>query len=175
MQLVAGKAVFCKWRLATSLLFAALCMSQAVIARAQESTETAQLCVDSETAAPAGDDASAPRALVPTAREATLHTLPRNILQDQKDLWLFPVKLGEGHHWLPAALIVGATAGFIATDPQTMPHFRETSAFSGFNSVFSGTTRNHRRCSRHVLCGQPDSQELVRPEFGAVSRGSRRG
>jgi membrane-associated phospholipid phosphatase len=129
-----------KRRLAPFLVFAVLCMPQAAIARAQESAETARLCVESETDAPAGDEASAPRALAATTREATLRELPRNILQDQKDLWLFPVKLGEGHHWLPAALIAGATAGFIATDPQTMPHFRQTSAFSGFNSVFSSGT-----------------------------------
>jgi membrane-associated phospholipid phosphatase len=55
-------------------------------------------------------------------------------------MWLFPLKLGEGHHWLPAALIVGGTAGLIAADPQIMPHFRQTNAFSGFNRVFGGTS-----------------------------------
>jgi len=55
-------------------------------------------------------------------------------------MWLFPLKLGEGHHWLPTALIVGGTAGLMATDPQTMPHFRQTNAFSGFNRVFGGTS-----------------------------------
>jgi membrane-associated phospholipid phosphatase len=140
MQLVARKAVSYKRRLATSLVFAVLCMSQAVVARAQERTDTPSLCGDSEPLAQHGDDGADPPASAPKVREATLRGLPKNILQDQKDLWLFPVKLAQGHHWLPAALIVGATAGLIATDPQTMPRFRQTSAFSGFNSVFSSTT-----------------------------------
>jgi membrane-associated phospholipid phosphatase len=52
-------------------------------------------------------------------------------------MWLFPVKLAEGHHWLPSALVVGGTAALIATDPETMPHFRQTTAFHGFNRVFT--------------------------------------
>jgi membrane-associated phospholipid phosphatase len=140
MNRVAGKAVRYKRRVALSLIFAVACMSQAAIGRAQESTETTRLCGESQTAAQTGYAASTPPATAPAVREATLRTLPRNILQDQKDLWLFPTKLAQGHHWLPTAIIVGVTAGFIATDPQTMPHFRQTSAFSGFNRVFSGTT-----------------------------------
>ncbi|MHB8500197.1 MAG: phosphatase PAP2 family protein [Candidatus Acidiferrales bacterium] len=145
MQPDMRKAVSSRRRLGTSLLFAVLFMPQAVPARAQERIDTHPLCGDSKTVAQPGENAStpaapAPQAPAPTAREATLRTLPRNFLQDQKDLWLFPVKLAHGHHWLPTALIVGATAGLIASDPETMPHFRQTNAFSGFNSVFSGTT-----------------------------------
>jgi len=29
-------------------------------------------------------------------REVSWGTLPRNLLRDQKDIWLFPVQLGEG-------------------------------------------------------------------------------
>jgi membrane-associated phospholipid phosphatase len=54
-------------------------------------------------------------------------------------MWLFPVKLAEGHHWLPTALLVGGTAALIATDPETMPRFRQTTAFHGFNRVFTST------------------------------------
>jgi membrane-associated phospholipid phosphatase len=129
-----------KRRVALSLLVTVFYMSQAVMARAQERAEAPQQCVDNEPIAQPGDDAPAPAAPAATVREATLRKLPRNILQDQKDLWLFPAKLAQGHHWLPATLIVGVTAGLIASDPQTMPHFRQTNAFSGFNSVFSSTT-----------------------------------
>jgi membrane-associated phospholipid phosphatase len=72
-------------------------------------------------------------------REVSLRKLPMNFLHDQKDMWLFPLELGEGRHWLPALFITGGTALFIATDPQTMPHFRQTTDFHGFNRVFSTT------------------------------------
>ena len=137
MQRVAGKAVCYKRCVAFSLLFAVACMSHAATGRAQESAETTRLCGESQESAQHSDEATARATTAPVEREATLCTLPRNILQDQKDLWLFPTKLAQGHHWLPTTIIVGVTAGLIASDPQTMPHFRQTSAFSGFNSVFS--------------------------------------
>ncbi len=73
-------------------------------------------------------------------REVSWHKLPMNILHDQKDMWLFPLQLARGRHLLPAALIAGGTAVFMATDPQVMPHFRQTTNFHGFNRVFSTTT-----------------------------------
>jgi membrane-associated phospholipid phosphatase len=72
-------------------------------------------------------------------REVSLRKLPLNFLHDQKDMWLFPLELGKGRHWLPALFITGGTAVFIATDAQTMPHFRQTTDFHGFNRVFSTT------------------------------------
>ena len=72
-------------------------------------------------------------------REVSLRKLPMNFLHDQKDMWLFPLELGKGHHWLPTLFITGGTAVFLATDAQTMPHFRQTTDFHGFNRVFSTT------------------------------------
>jgi PAP2 superfamily len=72
-------------------------------------------------------------------REVSLRKLPMNFLHDQKDMWLFTLELGKGRHWLPALFITGGTGVFIATDPQTMPHFRQTTDFHGFNRVFSTT------------------------------------
>ena len=131
-------------RFATTLVLAVLYMLPALPAGAQERTDSPPLCGDDGSAAQQHEDSPAPPAPVPapapTLREATWRTLPGNFLQDQKNMWLFPLKLGEGHHWLPTTLIVGVTAGLIATDPQTMPHFRQTDAFSGFNRVFGGTS-----------------------------------
>jgi membrane-associated phospholipid phosphatase len=62
-----------------------------------------------------------------------------NFLHDQKDMWLFPLELGKGHYWLPALVITGGSAVFLATDAQLMPHFRQTTDFHGFNRVFSTT------------------------------------
>src|SRR5882757_6311255 len=64
-----------------------------------------------------------------SVREGAWRKLPSNFVHDQKDLWLFPVRVAQGHYWLPTALFTGATAALIATDPQTMPYFRQTDFF----------------------------------------------
>jgi len=61
-----------------------------------------------------------------------------NLASDQKQIWTFPTKLGKRKYWIPAAAIVGVTAGLVALDPKTAPYFRHTSSFDGFNSVFTG-------------------------------------
>jgi membrane-associated phospholipid phosphatase len=77
--------------------------------------------------------------IAPPDRAVSWRTLPTNILQDQKRIWLFPVSLAHGKGWLPAIAIVGLTAGLIAADPHDTPHFRRTTRFEEFNEVFSGT------------------------------------
>ena len=71
-------------------------------------------------------------------REVSWRRLPRNFLQDQKDIWLFPVQLGKGRHWVPTIAVTGVTAALIAADPHDTPYFRRTQRFEGFNDVFSG-------------------------------------
>jgi membrane-associated phospholipid phosphatase len=144
MSRSAGRPVSSWWRGVTVLGFLAMCLAEPVLARAQERTDIPRLGTDQDAAGRVPGDASAPpparsTTTVATPREATWRKLPGNFLHDQKDIWLFPVKLAEGHHWLPAALVVGGTAALIATDPQTMPHFRQTTAFHGFNRVFTST------------------------------------
>lgn len=72
-------------------------------------------------------------------REVSWRKLPLNVLHDQKDMWLFPLQLARGRHWLPALFITGGTAAFLATDPQVEPHFRQTTNFHSFNRAFSST------------------------------------
>lgn len=72
-------------------------------------------------------------------REGTWRKLPSNFLHDQKDMWLFPLKVVQGHYWLPTALVTGATAALIATDPQTMPYFRQTDTFQDSDHALRGT------------------------------------
>lgn len=57
-------------------------------------------------------------------RQATWHSLPGDILHDQKDLWSFPIKVVQGHHLLPTAIVLGGTAGLIYADPHAVPYFR---------------------------------------------------
>ena len=54
-------------------------------------------------------------------------TLPKDFLHDQKAIWLFPVQLAKGRHWLPALAVTGGTAGLIVADPHVMPYFRSHS------------------------------------------------
>jgi len=94
----------------------------------------------STAASPASFPLPRPSKESPSAdREVSLRKLPMNFLHDQKDMWLFPVELGKGHHWLPTLFITGGTAVFLASDAQTMPHFRQTADFHDFNRVFSTT------------------------------------
>jgi membrane-associated phospholipid phosphatase len=71
-------------------------------------------------------------------RDVSWRQLPKNILSDQKNLWLFPHSLAQGHHWLPAVAVVGVTAGLLAADPHDVSYFRRTASFHGFNQAFSG-------------------------------------
>jgi membrane-associated phospholipid phosphatase len=71
-------------------------------------------------------------------RDVSYRTLPRNFLQDQKDIWLFPLQLAKGRQWLPTLAVTGVTAALIVADPHDTPYFRRTPRFQGFNDAFSG-------------------------------------
>jgi len=91
-------------------------------------------------AADAAPQKSAPQNSLPAEaeREVSWRALPRNFLQDQKDVWLFPVELSKGRHWMPTIAVTGVTAALIAADAHDTPYFRRTQRFEGFNDVFSG-------------------------------------
>jgi len=57
-------------------------------------------------------------------RKVSWHSLPKDFLHDQKEIWLFPVGLVKGKHLVPALAIAGGTAVLIATDKNTAPYFR---------------------------------------------------
>jgi hypothetical protein len=69
----------------------------------------------------------------------TWKNLPVRVLGDQKIIWLFPVHLAQGQHWLPALGTVGVTGGLMAADSHIMVHLRNTTAFEEFDEIFSGT------------------------------------
>ena len=64
---------------------------------------------------------------------------PMRVLQDQKELWLFPTQLARGRHWVPTLSIVGVTGGLIAADPYIEPHVRNNPAFDETSKIFSTT------------------------------------
>ena len=84
-----------------------------------------------------------------TDRTVSLKQFPENFLEDQKSIWLFPVKLAHGEHLWPTIGVLGATAGFLATDAHSAPPFRNTDNFHDFNQVFSSTN------SEAIIVGVP--------------------
>jgi membrane-associated phospholipid phosphatase len=74
-------------------------------------------------------------------RQTTWRSFPRDFLQDQKAIWLFPGQLANGQHWIPTIAITGVTAGLIVADPHTMPYFRShTRTFDTVNDYFDTAT-----------------------------------
>jgi hypothetical protein len=70
-------------------------------------------------------------------REVSWKSLPKDFLQDQKNIWLFPTQLAKGHHWPPTLFIAGGTAGLIVADPHVMPYFRDHARnLDDINDVF---------------------------------------
>ncbi len=72
-------------------------------------------------------------------KNVTWKNLPVRVLGDQKLIWLFPLHLAQGQHWLPTLGTVGVTGGLIAADPHILIHIRNTTAFHEFDEIFSGT------------------------------------
>lgn len=76
---------------------------------------------------------------VPPQRDVSWKLLPKNFLEDQKDMWItFPDHLlFHGQHWLPTFSIIAVTGGLIEADPYDTPYFRQTQRFHDFNEYFS--------------------------------------
>lgn len=90
-----------------------------------------------DTALPDDPSHSSVNADSPSNRQVTWRSLPRDFLQDQKNIWLFPGQLAKGKHWVPTLAITGITAGLIVADPHTMPYFSShTRNLDDINDVF---------------------------------------
>lgn len=76
---------------------------------------------------------------VPPQRDVSWKLLPKNFLEDQKDMWFtFPDHLlFHGQHWLPTFSIIAVEGGLIEADPYDTPWFRQTNHFPNFNRYFS--------------------------------------
>lgn len=89
--------------------------------------------------APAPAPAAQPVPAAAPDRVVSWQKLPRNVLSDQKSIWLFPAHLRHRNVLLATIAVAGATAALIAIDSKEGHYFRNTSAFNGFNNAFSGT------------------------------------
>jgi membrane-associated phospholipid phosphatase len=95
---------------------------------------------ESGTAAPPDSTQNVPAAQQGSAqpdRTVSLRKLPGNILEDQKEIFLFPKDLAKGKHWWPTIGVLGGTVALVASDPYTAPAFRTTTRFNGFNRGLS--------------------------------------
>jgi len=72
-------------------------------------------------------------------RQISWRRLVPNLVQDQKQIWLFPISVAHGHHLLPVLAVAGVTAGFMAIDEHNATYFRKTQTFAGFNKVSSSS------------------------------------
>jgi len=50
--------------------------------------------------------------------------IPKDFLHDQKGIWLFPLQLAKGRHWIPVIAVAGITTGLVFADPHAMPYFQ---------------------------------------------------
>ena len=111
-------------------IFVALCVWVSVEARVAAPQTTAN--------PPAYQNASqSQQSSGQTDRNVSLRELPKNILVDQKTIFLFPGALAKSEHWWPTIGVTAGTAALIGADPYATPPFRTTTSFGGFNRVFS--------------------------------------
>jgi len=123
-------------RFAPSALLLLLALSP-VSSRAQEvSPQPGQTESSDNTSTSASSTHATPD---PANLELSWRKMPVRFLRDQKDMWLFPVKVAEGKHWLPKAIIVGGTAAFLKEDPPLERKIRQTDIFSDYNKVLKSS------------------------------------
>jgi len=72
-------------------------------------------------------------------RPISWRKLVPNMVQDQKQIWLFPVSVAHGHHLAPTLAVAGITAGLVALDERNMNYIRRTQSFSTFNKAFGSS------------------------------------
>ena len=119
-----------RWLLPILLTFSLLLGVEARTAFGQEIDPA--VAPDASQNVPAGQ-----RGSVQSGRTVSLRRLPGNILDDEKEIFLFPKELATGKHWWPTIGVLGGTVALVASDPYTAPSFRTTTRFSGFNRGLS--------------------------------------
>lgn len=87
---------------------------------------------------PPTPQAGAPPPVLAAGRSVSLPELIPNVVDDQKQIWTFPRRLSHRHNWIPLVAVLGTTAALIAID-RNDEALTDTTAFHGFNSVFSST------------------------------------
>jgi membrane-associated phospholipid phosphatase len=118
------------------LLIAALAMTQRCAA--QDNSETNTEAVPASASSSSAPSAPAPIVKITPEREISWRLLVPNLLQDQRQIWMFPVSVARGHHLKPTLAIVAITAALAVSDERIMRPVQTTQSFNGFNKVLSG-------------------------------------
>jgi membrane-associated phospholipid phosphatase len=84
-------------------------------------------------------------------RPISLARFVPDLASDQKRIWPFPVRLIHRKVLLPTAAVLGVTAGLVALDPISARYFRNTTAFNGFNKVFTGSATMYATVAAPVV------------------------
>jgi membrane-associated phospholipid phosphatase len=87
---------------------------------------------------PGSSGPSSPATASSGPRDVSWVKLIPNLASDQKHIWMFPVALTHGRHWVPTLAVLGVAAALLALDPHEGAYFRRSTAFGEFNRVFSG-------------------------------------
>ncbi len=124
-------------RLVAALSLAAFLSFSPLCSHAQEISEApseAQVSTNASTSSSSTKTVPDPADL-----EVSWRKMPARFLHDQKDMWLFPTKLGKAENWIPTAIIIGGTAAFIKEDPPLERKVRQTDLFTDYNKVMKSS------------------------------------
>src|SRR5438445_13015198 len=72
-------------------------------------------------------------------RPVSWKLMPSNLVQDQKNIWVFPAHLVKGKHVVPTVAVLAATAALVAADPSISRYFRKTDTFNGLNHALGNS------------------------------------
>jgi membrane-associated phospholipid phosphatase len=87
-----------------------------------------------------GSSSSRPtKPIDPGDLEVSWRKMPSRFLHDQKEMWLFPVRIAEGKHWIPTAAVLAGTTIFIKEDPPLERKVRQTDRFTDYNKVLKSS------------------------------------
>jgi membrane-associated phospholipid phosphatase len=115
----------------------------------------------------------------PADLEVSWRKMPVRFLHDQKNMWLFPVKMGEGKNWLPTAIVAGGTAIFIKEDPTLERKVRQTDIFSEYTTLppgmFERDAKGEESAEQGATGSSPQSQSQMQSYHeGLVMRSVKR-
>jgi membrane-associated phospholipid phosphatase len=84
-------------------------------------------------------ESATPRASVDEERPIDWKTIVPDIVHDQRAIWTFPTRLARGEDWKPTLGFLFVLGALISLDSRDTPYFHQTTAYSGYNSVFTAT------------------------------------
>jgi membrane-associated phospholipid phosphatase len=150
-------------RLVAAFSLAAFLSFSQVSSHAQEiSTAPEQTQVSSNASNSASSTKTTPD---PADLEVSWRKMPARFLHDEKNMWLFPTKVGEDSTWRPTAIVAGGTATFVKRDPPLERQMRQTDILSEYTILAPGTferdVRGEDSAEEDATGSSPESQNHV--------------